>query len=497
MLQRDTDPRAGVMPDAYHCAVTWGIPFDYGGMTSAMLRRSRAFVSEGGQDVDILTFDYQSDYLDIACELEVSGELLPGMKLRNLWDELRSLPDVVLSAAVSAPRVNGEYLAIAPEEGETETFSGKFRRRVRYGKSRDDVLQIDYLRTDGSVYASDRRDLVERGTEGGRLICLCNSAGEPVAAWNQMWPLYLYWLDTVVAGRETFMIIDSKTTANFLTRYRRPNVITMHLVHNSHMAAGAKPPFGQLSSVRRYTFERLELFDAVIFLTAAQRKDVNEVYGAVKSTGVVPNSTELVPFDPNEDRAPGVGVMLASLNARKRVQHAIGAIASAREAGTDCSLTIFGEGPHRDRLDRLVQASRMNSHVCMPGFSEAARQHLWAASFTLLTSTTEGLPLVLLEAMSGGCLPIAYDIPYGPADLIDDGVNGFLVEAGDESALARRVAEVVSLSPERSRAMRQAARETAERFSDSAVTRQWAGEMRIAMDRKLESNVAASLVTSP
>ena len=49
----------------------------------------------------------------------------------------------------------------------------------------------------------------------------------------------------------------------------------------------------------------------------------------------------------------------------------------------------------------------------------------------LLTSRMEGLPLVLLEAMSVGCIPIAYDMPYGPADIIVDGVNGYLVEAGD------------------------------------------------------------------
>lgn len=481
-----------VLPEGYHCAVTWGIPFDYGGMTSAMLRRSRAFVSEGGQHVDILTFDHQMDYPDIACELEMSGEIIPGMKLRNLWDELRYLPDAELAAATSGPRVKGEYRPIDPEQGAGEFFVGELRRRVRYDAKGEVVLQIDYLRADGSVYAADRRDLNEPGTEGGRLVSLCTSDGMQVASWNQMWPLYLFWLDLVVAGRETFMIVDSKSTANFITRYRRPNVITMHLVHNSHMAAGQVPPHGQLSSVRRYAFERLSSFDAVVFLTAAQKKDVNDVYGALESTSVVPNSTELVKFDPDEKREAGIGVMLASLNGRKRVQHAIKAIGIARDTGAECDLTIFGDGPDRSRLERLVGESGLSSSVHLPGFSETARQHLWAASFTLLTSTTEGLPLVLLEAMSGGCLPIAYDIPYGPADLIEDGVNGFLVQAGDIAAVANRISEVVALPPEELRAMRQAARETAERFSDRAVTARWGDEMRIATDRKLEANVDRS-----
>lgn len=492
MLHSGAVPGQHVLPDGYHCAVTWGIPFDYGGMTSAMLRRSRAFVTEGGQHVDVLTFDYQPDYADIACELEASGAMIPGMRLRNLWDELRSLPDTTLGSARSAPRVKGEYQPVAPGEGEAELFAGELRRRVRYDATGAVVLQIDYFREDGSVYVSDRRDLAEFGTEGGRLVTLCDSNGLQVASWNQMWPLYLFWLDVVVAGRETFMIVDSKSTANFITRYRRPNVITMHLVHNSHMAAGQLPPHGELSRVRRYTFERLSSFDAVIFLTAAQKQDVNDVYGAPASTGVVPNSTELVPFDPAQERDSGVGVMLASLNGRKRVQHAIKAVRTARDSGTDCSLTIFGDGPDRGRLEQLVDESGLASSVHLPGFSETARRNLWSASFTLLTSTTEGLPLVLLEAMSGGCLPIAYDIPYGPADLIEDGVNGFLVPPGDVEAVAQRITRIATSSSDDLRAMREAARGTAERFSDSEVTARWGREMHLAVDRKLEESEGVS-----
>lgn len=499
MLPSGAIPSSSVLPEAYHCAVTWGIPFDYGGMTSAMLRRSRAFVTEGGQPVDILTFDYQADYAEVECELEASREIIDGMRLRNIWDELRSLPNEILKTAKPGARVKGTFRRIGADEGEPDSFANDVRRIIRHDSSGQVVLQVDYLRADGTVYVSDRRDLNEAGVEGGRLIVLCDDAGEPVASWNQMWPLYLYWLDVVIGGRETFMIVDSKSTANFITRYRRSHVITMHLVHNSHMAAGQRPPHGKLSSVRRYTFERLSSFDAVILLTAAQKRDVNEVYGSEDSTGVVPNSTELVAFEPEEHRPSGVGVMLASLNGRKRVHHAIEAVRAAREAEVDCSLTVFGTGPDGDRLQQLVDEYGLGSSVHLPGFSDTARHHLWAASFTLLTSTTEGLPLVLLEAMSGGCLPIAYDIPYGPADLIEDGVNGFLVRAGDIAAVADRIATIAALPPAELQTMRRAARATAERFSDPAVTARWAEEMHKAMDRKLEhlATETAEAVTSP
>ena len=45
------------------------------------------------------------------------------------------------------------------------------------------------------------------------------------------------------------------------------------------------------------------------------------------------------------------------------------------------------------------------------------------ASFSLLTSSAEGLPGVLIESMGRGCIPISYDLPYGPSDIITHGVD--------------------------------------------------------------------------
>ncbi len=83
------------------------------------------------------------------------------------------------------------------------------------------------------------------------------------------------------------------------------------------------------------------------------------------------------------------------------------------------------------------------------GTSSDARRRLATASFLLLTSSLEGFPLVLVEAMAAGCIPIAYDVPYGPSDVIVSGRNGFLVPAGDLDALTRAVAEFLRLPARR------------------------------------------------
>ncbi|MGO2933805.1 glycosyltransferase, partial [Microbacterium sp.] len=106
------------------------------------------------------------------------------------------------------------------------------------------------------------------------------------------------------------------------------------------------------------------------------------------------------------------------------------------------------------------------------------------ADFMLLTSKAEGLPLVLVEGMAAGCIPIAYEIPYGPSEVIADGKNGFLIPAGDIDAVAQRIVDLQHMPEQAVEAMRRQARATAERFSDDAVTRAWAREMERAFERK-------------
>ncbi|WP_208739925.1 glycosyltransferase [Arthrobacter agilis] len=481
-------PSSDILPDGYHCAVTWSVPFDFGGMTEALLHRSRAFVTGAGQSVDVLTFAYENDYDDIRCELAAEGKTVPGIRLRNLWEELAEMSDETMMKVVPADRLRGKFRPIDEhDEYDEDRFGGILRRRFRRNSATQAALQTDYFRPDGTIYASDRKDLDERGIEGGRIVSLCDSEGTPVMSWNQIWPLYLFWLDVVTGSRETYMIVDSKSSANFITRYRRPNVISMHLVHNSHLASGTKRPFGELSPSRKYVFERLDTFDAVVFLTKQQKEDVDALVGEQSNTCVIPNSRNIPPMSyAKHDRQRDSSVILASLTKRKRINHAIAAVSEAMQStGLKVTLDIYGHGSEAGTLAALITESGLNDSIRLLGYSSAAKEKFKEASFTLLTSTLEGQGLVLVEAMSMGCIPISYDIPYGPADFITDGVNGFLVRPGDIKGLAERIVQIVGMNESELQDMRANARQTAEAFTDRASTERWGQEMRAAVDRKL------------
>jgi len=448
------------LPPGSHAAATWTIPADYGGMTSALLRRSRAFVAEGGVPVRVLTFSPDLDLEATRRLLEERGELVPGVTLHNVWHDLCELSDERLAG-------HGDRLADLPraEPGE--------RVRVESGPGGETVRQL-HFRADGTLAVVDER------TE--RRITTYTRDGRPGRTWGSARALYRSWLDDVLPERPAYVVVDSKSLVKFFASLRRPNLHTAHLVHGAHLSAKAVDAHGPLTAARTPLVEHLDDFDAVVFLTEGQRRDVVDRVGERAHTYVVPNSTDLPdgPVPPHEDRYRGA--VLASLHGRKRVGQAVAGIERARRStGLDLTLDVYGDGPERERV--RARAAKVPG-ITLHGFVRGAADRLAEASFLLLTSRAEGLPLVFAEAMSRGCVPIAYDIRYGPADIITDGVDGFLVPDGDVDALAAAIERFVTLDDDAVRRMREAAVATAQGYSDAAVVSRWAAVLEDVRHRR-------------
>jgi glycosyltransferase involved in cell wall biosynthesis len=95
------------------------------------------------------------------------------------------------------------------------------------------------------------------------------------------------------------------------------------------------------------------------------------------------------------------------------------------------------------------------------------------AACVLLTSTFEGSPRVITESMSRGTPAISYTIRYGPRDLIDDGVDGLLVDRHEPAALATAIVSLLS-DPDRVLEMGRQAGQIVERHPVAAFERAWA-----------------------
>lgn len=134
----------------------------------------------------------------------------------------------------------------------------------------------------------------------------------------------------------------------------------------------------------------------------------------------------------------------------------------------DVSLWIRGDGPERDSLEKLVATLGLKEKVRFLGFQD--RNELLElynlADLFALTSYSEGLPRVLIEAMACGCIPIVTNVGDVTA-IVRDGFNGFIAHPGDYEKLGERVKQILSLPEETKKIIQNRARRTVEDEFDS------------------------------
>ena len=462
-------------PAGHHYAVTWGIPDNYAGMTNSLLHRSRAFVRLGLGEVTILTYDHRPDYDAVRRRLRERGATIEGMHVRNLWEDLRGWNDAQLADAVSTAE-QGVHPTFAPLGAQAD--QKQLSRTVR--DDAGDLLQIDYLRKDGTLLCSDRRNVPG---EEPRSVTLCDTSGQPLGTWLSIWDLYYAWLDTLPRDPVAWMIVDSKTTANHLCHYRRDDVVTMHVVHGSHLGTDPVTHEVILRSSREYVMERLDDWDLVAFLTRQQLDEVDAMLGPGANRRVIPHGRDVPERLPTVKRSRFRGVMLTSLDKRKQIAHAIKAMNRVgRIRLRRVTLDVWGRGPYEERLQKYIEST--NAPVQLRGYSNHASEEFAKASFSLLTSHNEAFGLVVVESMAQGCIPISYDLAYGPGDIITHGVDGFLVPPDDIWGLVTEIRRLVRAKPADLEPIRAAAHRRALEFNDQHVTEQWVSAMEDALASK-------------
>jgi poly(glycerol-phosphate) alpha-glucosyltransferase len=466
---------AGILPSEPIYGLTWSIAEQFGAF-KVLLHRSAVFSRLDQRKLDILTLSPDLDVAATTRRLHETGLLGDRVRLRNLWSELARLSDRRLVRAFGTDFQGlDEPDLLLPFRGE------RFSKRV---SSEGTVLQVDYFRPDGTRLLSDRKDMKRIGTRGGRLLSLFSRKGKVVAAWSRASDLYFAWLDHVVGAGPAFVINDSQFVGSFLYKYRRPNICTVQVIHTSHLDHESTSTLGPLHEPALKLVKGLPSYDLVTPLTVRQADEIAQANLAGPSMIAIPNSRSLDTVGSLDHRDPADGIMLARLSYQKQVEHAIAAFNAVHAAGTAARLRVYGDGDERPELQRRIEAAEASAYIRLMEFSPYASRQFATASFSVLSSRYEGLPLVLIESMAAGCIPIAYDVRYGPSDIITHGVDGFIVPAGDIDALAAMIRHVATLPEKDLRELRQNARKRAEDFSDEAVTRAWGAALAEARDRK-------------
>ncbi len=172
------------------------------------------------------------------------------------------------------------------------------------------------------------------------------------------------------------------------------------------------------------------------------------------------------------DEPDGRIVALGRLVPAKGFDLLLRAFATVLAAEPSARLEIWGEGPDRRRLEGLRRELGIADAVELPGETRSPATALARGCVFVLASRHEGFPNVLLEAMAQGIAVVAFDCRHGPAEIIRDGVDGTLVAAGDVTALAAAILELLT-DPARRVRLGSRAVEVRDRFALERIGPMW------------------------
>jgi glycosyltransferase involved in cell wall biosynthesis len=261
------------------------------------------------------------------------------------------------------------------------------------------------------------------------------------------------------------ILVTTRPGLNLLSARTAPRRLIR--VAQDHMNLGTYRP-----GLRRAIIRSYPRLDAVTVLTQHDRRDYQHAFGR---SGV---RLECIPNGIPPRDAPSAAhdarrlVAAGRLTAQKGFDMLLDAFAQVTAKHPDWTLTIYGAGPWRQQLTDQRDRLGLTSVVRLPGLTRQLDRELAASSIFVLSSRVEGLPMVLLEAMSTGLPAVAFDCPTGPGEVIEDGVNGRLVPPADVDALAAALMELIE-EPDRRRAMGAAAYETSRLFFMPSVRDSW------------------------
>jgi glycosyltransferase involved in cell wall biosynthesis len=166
--------------------------------------------------------------------------------------------------------------------------------------------------------------------------------------------------------------------------------------------------------------------------------------------------------------APGKHlIFVGRLAPIKGVSVLLDAFARTREAHPDGRLTIVGDGELRAQLETRAKALSLGNSVTFTGYlsTEEVAAQLDSADIFVLPSFSEGVPVVLMEAMAAR-MPVIGPKVAGVEELVEDGVSGFAVPPGDADTLGARMVELME-SADRLAAMGTAGRAKVEADFDT------------------------------
>ncbi len=249
-----------------------------------------------------------------------------------------------------------------------------------------------------------------------------------------------------------------------VARLGRPEVVRIGQDH--------RPFQDRRGDLKQAMVKDLPRLDAFLTLTEPDAVRYRKLLGRGLRIECMPNATPDYPGPPS-DLSQSVVVAAGQLKRSKGFDLLLDAWVIVAKARPSWQLKIFGQGPEHGQLLSQIERLGLQHSATLAGYTTRLTAELAAASIFVLSSRAEGYGMVIAEAMSCGLPVVSFDCPSGPASIIEQGKNGFLVPNGNVQALADQIIATIDLGQDGRQVLAAAALSTARTRSQSVISARW------------------------
>lgn len=225
----------------------------------------------------------------------------------------------------------------------------------------------------------------------------------------------------------------------FLMKVNVPKVYERHASVNLNLFKRNNLTFYRC--LRNYLVHKIMLFgakkfDRFVILTEGNKFDWKDV-----SCTVIPNPAPFR-FKETKSREEKFVLAVGSQTYNKGYDRLIEVWKIIEKKHPDWSLKIFGKKDERLQLEERVNYLGLHKIYFNDPICDIEKEYEEAAIFAL-PSRSEGFGMVLIEAMSFGVPCVSFDCPHGPADIIRNNEDGFLIEDGNIEHFANALVKLI------------------------------------------------------
>ena len=219
-------------------------------------------------------------------------------------------------------------------------------------------------------------------------------------------------------------------------------------------------------------------FDQVIVLTSEAKRR----YSHREKVTVIPNPM-IWEHHRNANLTTTKAISVGRLDTMKNHAALIRIWAIIKQTHPDWVLDIYGDGPQKAALERLINQYGLQDLVFLKGLSNDIISKMSEASIFAFTSLGESFGMVLIEAMSCGLPVVAFDCPDGPKEIITDGQDGYLIPLNDESEMVKKICLLIECNDLR-RKMGANAKEKSRQYSMDVIIDKYMTLFTTLLDKK-------------